>query len=261
MPNWVYNSITATGNNEELAKFMQHISTKPEFLSEEEWNARVFSFHSFISLDPEYYDEYHGTHGWKDGEKLGESPNNWYNWNNNNWNTKWDAGNPDVHHDDKSAVQSVSITFETAWSPPTPVYEAMGSQWPTLTFNIRWEEEQGFGEEIEIIDGDYMTTDAWDSPDCHQDYVDRGNLDGCICAWDDEQENWYNDCPTEEQMVYEVHAITKYFIKAPNAGVALEAAKAEEGGHDAPNKTEVVNIQYSEEYKSIDSTVAEPIQA
>jgi hypothetical protein len=261
MPNWVYSSITVTGDNEELAKFMQHISTKPEFLNEEEWNSRALSFHSFISLDPEHRDEYNGTHGTKDGKQVGNTEHNWYEWNNNNWFTKWDACSPDVHHDDISRAQSVNITFETAWSPPTPVYEAMGTQWPELTFHIHWEEEQGFGEEIEIIGGDYMTTDAWDSPDSHQDYENRGNLDGCVCAWNDDKEDWYDDCPREVEIVYEVHAITKYFIKAPNAVAAVEAAKAEEGGHDAPNMTEVVNIQYSEEYKAIDSTVAEPIEA
>jgi hypothetical protein len=25
--------------------------------------------------------------------------------------------------------------------------------------------------------------------------VDRDNEEGCVCEWDDEQANWFDDCP------------------------------------------------------------------
>jgi len=40
---------------------------------------------------------------------------NWYDWSINNWGTKWDICDP-YYEDDG---QKVSITFTSAWSPPT----------------------------------------------------------------------------------------------------------------------------------------------
>jgi hypothetical protein len=45
---------------------------------------------------------------------------NWYDWNVNNWGTKWDASVIDWEHRDDNEVW---ISFESAWSPPTVLYE------------------------------------------------------------------------------------------------------------------------------------------
>lgn len=255
MPNWVYNSIQVNGLKDDIEAFVNHLNTRPEFLDDENWeHQKNLSFHSFISLDPEYREEYYGTHGWKDGEQVGQTENNWYNWNNANWNTKWDAGQADVNYDGVS----VSITFETAWSPPYPVYLAMAEKFPALSFEVRWDEEQGFGEELLFANNTVTQIRAWDIPNSHQEHELQDKE--CICAWDSDEESWYEDCPRETMKTYEVHAITKYFIKAPNSDVALKAAQAEEGGHDRPDRVEIVNTQYSEEYRVVDSTVAEPIE-
>lgn len=52
-------------------------------------------------------------------------PNNvsdWYNWCIENWGTKWDACNMSWSQIDDNTVE---FSFETAWAPPTPVYEAL----------------------------------------------------------------------------------------------------------------------------------------
>ena len=54
-----------------------------------------------------------------------EESENWYDWNIENWGTKWDAGLIDWHRDDDN---NVSISMETAWAPPTALYEYLVEQ-------------------------------------------------------------------------------------------------------------------------------------
>ena len=46
---------------------------------------------------------------------------NWYEWSVENWGSKWDACN--LVWDDYGDI--VTFSFDTAWSPPLPVYEAL----------------------------------------------------------------------------------------------------------------------------------------
>lgn len=49
-----------------------------------------------------------------------ENEEDWYNWNLANWGTKWDANIIDW---DRGGDNELSIYFESAWSPPTALYE------------------------------------------------------------------------------------------------------------------------------------------
>jgi hypothetical protein len=51
------------------------------------------------------------------------NPLNWYDWNVPNWGTKWDAYDAVWHLTGDFIGDSVS--FCTAWSPPTPVIEKL----------------------------------------------------------------------------------------------------------------------------------------
>jgi hypothetical protein len=53
---------------------------------------------------------------------------NWYDWNVNNWGTKWDASVIDFTREDDNTI---IVTFDTAWSPPIKLYY--------------WMIEEGFG--------------------------------------------------------------------------------------------------------------------
>jgi len=248
MPNWVYNSINITGDSDELDKFSAHIAKPNKFASE---GNEKFSFHSFITLPDEVDpDEYHGMNGWKDGEKLGDTEYNWYNWNNHNWITKWDASDVDVRGmtNAVSRPTSVNITFSTAWSPPDPVFQAMTEQFPDLTFEIHWEEEQGFGAEYLGEGGALTVTDRWDIPSSHADHVTRDSE--CICEHYDDPNDWYEDCPRDDQRTYVVESITKYIIKANSEESAIAAAQAEDAGNDAVANTDIVSRMYSEEYRA-----------
>jgi hypothetical protein len=229
---------------------MEHISEPPKYAHEGQSD---FSFHSFVTLPDEINpDEYHGMNGWKDGEKLGDSAYNWYNWNNANWNTKWDASDVSVHTLTNAVGRpvNISITFSTAWAAPDPVFEEMSRQFPALTFDVHWEEEQGFGAEVQVIAGNPVLIDAWDIPNCHADHEKRGSE--CICAYYDNPNDWYDDCPREEPTTFVVESITKYIIKAYSQLEAIAAAQAEDAGNDAVQNVEILDVLYSDEYRAME---------
>lgn len=48
---------------------------------------------------------------------------NWYDWQVENWGTKWNAYDQNCNFDAKYGV--LDIKFDTAWSPPVPIIEAL----------------------------------------------------------------------------------------------------------------------------------------
>jgi hypothetical protein len=204
MPNWVYSNLTVIGDEAEVDRFVEQVGksyevryqnweTKQEVREVRENNG--FSFWNIIAPEAEILDEYWGVADHTAG------PNNWYPWNNEHWGTKWDAGEVGIerHSDDH-----LQVRFHTAWSPPYPVIEEASRQYPTLTFTLEWEEEQGFGAEVEVKDGEFTELRSWEIPECHKDFEERDNPDGCVCAYEDDQNYWFDDCPgkvTTEQAV------------------------------------------------------------
>lgn len=205
MPNWVDNSLTITGSEADIAKIKEQLARPKPVKDGEEAEARVISFWNIKSPTPEKLDEYWETHGWTGGVATGQTPDNWYNWNNREWGTKWDACDSYQDTDEKTAL---GYTFNTAWSPPT-LFGTLSEQYPDVTITLRYEEEQGWGGVIEFENGDENEIDSWDIPNSHAEYAERDNTDGCVCSWDnDDAENWYEDCPEKAEKIAELHGKT-----------------------------------------------------
>ena len=199
MPNWVYNNMNVTGKEDDVKQFIADMSqpiktfkSNPEDkwghldAQWEEYSDVVFSFWNAIApTDLEHY-------------FTGE---NWYNWNTANWGVKWDAKVDETTVDqlDKGELANgkyyVTYRFETAWAPPSEVFVALAEKYPHLEFDIEWEEEQGFGAELSIVDGEVSVVKEWDIPSSHADYVERGNEDSCMCANYDDPDEMFDDCP------------------------------------------------------------------
>jgi hypothetical protein len=197
MPNWVSNRITITGTAEEIADFKEKASQPKTTLWEgkEEQDKPVLSFMNFIAPPQEAIasGEYYGTHGWSEGKQVGQTPNNWYEFNNREWGTKWDACDDEITSESENSLE---YYFQTAWAPPTPVFQAMVEQHKGLAFQIHCVEEQGWGVEYESVDGELTTTDEWDIPDSHESSIHRTN--SCQCEWLDpieERDSFFSDCP------------------------------------------------------------------
>lgn len=54
----------------------------------------------------------------------------WYDWSVANWGSKWNSYQLDI-----KAAEPLSFEFQSAWSFPTPVFEAIAKQHPELSFH------------------------------------------------------------------------------------------------------------------------------
>ena len=77
----------------------------------------------------------------------------WYEWANREWGTKWGAY--DNNYED------CLYTFTTAWSPPNDeILSMLMEDIPSFTFF--WEEEQGYGMEFDVTNGEVTNVFEWD---------------------------------------------------------------------------------------------------
>lgn len=198
MPNWVTNRVVVYGAPEELKAFREHAGKPAQFQDEDGGRLSEFSFWNFIKPDDSILDEYWHGSGLEGGltfEDRRKSSNNWYDWNNRNWGTKWDAGYVDVI--ESNTDSSIEFRFETAWSPPMPVFEKMVEMFPHLTFSIWYEEEQGWGGELTGLNGELLIDNQYDIPDTHAENMSRREY--CYCQ--DAGEQVYADCPKVKEKV------------------------------------------------------------
>ena len=96
--------------------------------------------------------------------------NNWYDWANRNWGTKWGAYDSTewVIVEGENGNATATISYNTAWSPATPFYERASALFPTLTFDTEYADEGGgFVCETSYVNGE-VTEDHeydWDDDD------------------------------------------------------------------------------------------------
>jgi hypothetical protein len=223
MPNWVSNNVSVTAESKaELDAFLEKAKGSQSKIIED--RESEFHFGAFVHPPDENLPYYKGEieeekpEGWEElspEEKMVRtlefSGRGWYDWNVRNWGTKWDACDTYISREDDL---NASISFQTAWSIPEPIFTAIAEQHPELTFEIWSEEEQGWGAEYHAENGELSLTKEWNIPDCHADYVNRDNEEGCICSYEDDQDEWYSDCPRPQKFfvrvtkVYELSATT-----------------------------------------------------
>ncbi|CAB4128985.1 hypothetical protein UFOVP223_39 [uncultured Caudovirales phage] len=206
MPNWVYNTLSITGDEQEVARFKEQASKpyktgwidshKPLGDQEMQVHEEPLSFWNFITPPAEHFLEYFEANGFSNGRKTGDTPWNWYNWNIENWGVKWDAGEVSLNTDTPKAL---GYSFETPWGIPQPVFIAMCEQFPTLEFNFYSIEEQGWGAEQEGHGGQLTLTKEWDIPNSHAEHEQHDQT--CRCEWDDDPNDWYDDCPDKEEAI------------------------------------------------------------
>ena len=111
MPNHVSNEIRIICNDEK---------TYDEFKELVVGEDREFDFDRIIPQPDDINPDL--DHNKKDfGHGLTTSTTDWYNWRCTNWGTKWNAYDIEVDWDEKYK-ECIEINFQTAWSPPEPIY-------------------------------------------------------------------------------------------------------------------------------------------
>jgi hypothetical protein len=222
MPNWVSNTLTVSSNgkldNPEMIEFLSLVGIDvPQGWVENDKGEQTelryddnggFSFLAFVSPPADKIEEYYGTHGWKNGEEVGNTEINWYNWNLSNWGCKWDCSEVCIWTEESEDNSSFfQVQFSTPWSPPEAFLKTLMNKFPSLDMTLNWEEEQGFGAEWSASDPDdegersIVIDEEWDIPDSHADYVERDREDSCQCGWDDDPNDWYEDCPDRAEEI------------------------------------------------------------
>jgi hypothetical protein len=86
----------------------------------------------------------------------------WHSWSVANWGTKWNA------YSQNSDEGSNEISFETAWSTPYPVIEALSRKFPEAVIKVRYADED-FGHNV----GEY----TFQGGDLVEEYTPEGGSD------------------------------------------------------------------------------------
>ena len=76
---------------------------------------------------------------------------NWYDWSVDHWGVKWNACRTELFAEELPVGATyVQVRFETPWGPPEPVYEALMNCFPTLTFEVEWQDEGDWNTHTQI---------------------------------------------------------------------------------------------------------------
>lgn len=243
MPNWCYNGLTIEGNPD-LVKNLVEQMNKPYKQVHDSWNMEtkqmekklvtypnpVFAFHNIYSyIDDNVSEEvYHSQppstkaslddmEAWhKEIEETAKVDNTWYNWNVRNWGTKWDVAvsadekYPETYMEgptENGENLVVYYNFNTAWSPPVPALQKLSAQYPSLLLTLSYEEETGWGGEMEILRGEVISISEYENKcrDCDSEdtLVYCENDCGEIC----EKCNWLGEADLDLVAECQTHKV------------------------------------------------------
>lgn len=165
MPNWCSNELTMQGKTAEVLQFLEGLKAMPATYEGDERleNSPCYTLNSYVTVPVEiqakpYSSDYSQPNPQK--QPCG------YNWQCEHWGTKWDAfDNPqvqqqidaiieDLHHQEGETFQA--IQFLSAWSPISPWVIQVGKQFPTITFELTYEEEGCDIAGILTVKGDHV---------------------------------------------------------------------------------------------------------
>lgn len=186
MPNWCNNSTTISGNKEQIDKFEAFLNEK----SGKEW------FDFFLPCPKELtdVDSPNKTDNVNELiEKYGHG--DWYSWSVENWGTKWNTDAQDWSRDG----DSISFWFDSAWAPPTALYDKITAEgYDVEAYYL--EEGMGFvGKYSEGADEYYEYTDSESLNDIPDEIVDNWNLRENLEEWEaenaeeEDEEEWAED--------------------------------------------------------------------
>lgn len=112
--------------------------------------------------------------------------NNWYDWNNWNWGTKWDCSESIYSQEDKM------LEFQTAWACPEEILLKMSEMFPDLNFTGTFADED-FGSNVGYFEdgGTFHLEDG--SEEAYETAATLWNYEG---YYDDDKGKWIfeGDC-------------------------------------------------------------------
>ena len=173
MPNWCSNSITITSNKDNIDKFEAFLNEK----NGKEW------FDFFLPC-PEELRNVDSPNETKNTDALLEKYGHadWYSWSVENWGTKWNCDSQDWNRDG----DSISFWFDSAWAPPTNLYEKIFSEGYEVEAYYLEEGMQFVGKFSDGYDDYYEYSDSESLNDIPEDIVENWNLRENLEEWEAE---------------------------------------------------------------------------
>ena len=181
MPNWCDNELWMYGSKEDLEKIKVQVTNEDG----------EFDFKKIVQIPdhPHYSDEPLSPQD----KELWASPFNWYNWNNENWGTKWNASESEIGVVEDGTLQ---VWFQTAWAPALAITKRLSQLYPDVLFQHEYIEEGDFFCGIyEVKNGD-ETENSWSDEPNHENLKKLSRP--CVCDYADDEDYLYPDCPREE---------------------------------------------------------------
>ena len=175
MPNWCSNSVDLSHEDKTKIDALEAVLTKQDKM-QSEGQVDIPSEDGVL---------------WNLRPRPTEEEENWYGWNTENWGTKWDV-NP--HYWERIDENTISIGFDSAWGPPTTLYEYLTEQ--DWSVSARYEEPgMSFVGSYEDGIDTYVEYDFTD-PDW-RDQIDEELID--FAGLDFAYENWLEWQEEEEE--------------------------------------------------------------
>ena len=190
MPNWCDNTIQISGNADAIKRLKEFVG-RPLTQDGEEIKEPLYSLANIMPSTPDAT------------PMLGEMSkstghDDWYHNNINTWGTKWDVCGNVYMSNYTEGDESISYSFDSAWSPPTPTTERLSEIFPELIITHTYYETGCDFWGIETYKAGEMTDEVGGSID-HSAW-ERLGMDCYACEQyeEDPEENGeylYSDCP------------------------------------------------------------------
>ena len=150
MPNWCSNTVIIKGEYQDVQRLLDTVES----------GKSKFSLNNLITVPYELLNTSapsNATPEEKERLKALYGAVDWYDWQVNNWGTKWDVEatiSNDSHANNNPAFLSklqtgnrvVTINFDSAWAPPSPAMKVLAKQFPnTNIYHVYDEPGVDFG--------------------------------------------------------------------------------------------------------------------
>jgi hypothetical protein len=131
MPNWCTNRVHISGSAEDVAAFKTLVRGSSSY-------ENTFSFQSILPCPQDLLDVTDDAPSdYKDQLFLDYGYCNCYDWQVNNWGTKWDASDCYLDYEEE---ESACWQFETVRIPPEGIYEELSNRFPNLSISWFYDE-------------------------------------------------------------------------------------------------------------------------
>ena len=139
MPNWCHNRVTAYGDEDKIEEVKKIFESKTPFndiFPQPDWNNTPNENGELPQLEQHKNSE--GEVVWETYNfPDGRNDDRWYDWRLQHWDTKWEASEIEFECDDSEIL---TVTFDTAWSPPEGVIRKLREKFPDVSFSCFYDE-------------------------------------------------------------------------------------------------------------------------